>query len=558
MIWDELVCEKKKLDGENMPRITDELFQEYFRTGNRLNYENVYFGRRKFLTVYGIWCRFAKNRKEQVSPNDIERLRNIIKEIGEEKTWALPPHVNLSEPEWEKTVDLFAAETSFALAELCTLERDVLGDEICDYAKEQVMTRCLLPFMSADGEYAWWERSTMNWCAVCNGCVGAAGLYLLDEGEEKQKFIQRIAGNLQAYIQSFPADGICLEGMGYYYYAMGHLMAFVQLLRKKNIPHDILNDLALFEKIALFPQKCFLPGGYTVAFSDSSRKEKMRIGVQVLLSQYIDSVLIPEEEMTAGFHEDACYRYVLLSRDVEWENKVRENAYFDTAHDRFEFFPNAQWMVSVEGKSALAVKGGHNAEPHNHNDVGSFIYVADEELLIADLGSGEYTKDYFSDARYEQLVCRSMGHSVPIVGGHEQQEGEQCRAEDFCRINGGVEFQMKAAYPSVALINLRRNIRLENGKVTLCDIVNSGQAQELAENFITLLPVELEQDRIVICAKKRKYEITAAADTINGAPDIRKISYINHSGEKEFINRIQFIFPQKTNHRVLVEIKPYN
>ena len=38
----------------------------------------------------------------------------------------------------------------------------------------------------------------------------------------------------------------------------------------------------------------------------------------------------------------------------------------------------------------MAAKGGNNGESHNHNDVGSFLYLAGDEMLLTDLGAGEY------------------------------------------------------------------------------------------------------------------------------------------------------------------------
>ena len=43
-----------QMRGEAMPPLTEELFALFETTGNRLEYENVYFRRRKFLAVFGM------------------------------------------------------------------------------------------------------------------------------------------------------------------------------------------------------------------------------------------------------------------------------------------------------------------------------------------------------------------------------------------------------------------------------------------------------------------------------------------------------------------------
>ena len=70
----------------------------------------------------------------------------------------------------------------------------------------------------------------------------------------------------------------------------------------------------------------------------------------------------------------------------------------------------------------MAAKGGNNGESHNHNDVGSFLYLAGDEMLLTDLGAGEYTRDYFGEKRYDILCNHSFGHSVPVIDGKGRKE----------------------------------------------------------------------------------------------------------------------------------------
>ena len=45
---------EEQMRDKPMPELTKEDFFLFHETGNRLVYENVYFGRRKYLTVYAI------------------------------------------------------------------------------------------------------------------------------------------------------------------------------------------------------------------------------------------------------------------------------------------------------------------------------------------------------------------------------------------------------------------------------------------------------------------------------------------------------------------------
>ena len=87
------------------------------------------------------------------------------------------------------------------------------------------------------------------------------------------------------------------------------------------------------------------------------------------------------------------------------------------------FLSEAEWAIKRRGNNTLVIKGGYNDEPHNHNDVGSFMIVAKNDgIPIADLGVGIYRKETFDpELRYTLLNNASFGHSVPIINGKYQK-----------------------------------------------------------------------------------------------------------------------------------------
>ncbi|GFJ94351.1 hypothetical protein Prum_079930 [Phytohabitans rumicis] len=90
-----------------------------------------------------------------------------------------------------------------------------------------------------------------------------------------------------------------------------------------------------------------------------------------------------------------------------------------------EWLPDTEVLVVRErpGRADglfLAAKGGHNAENHNHNDVGTFIVALDGRPVLVDAGVGRYTRQTFSDRRYEIWTMRSTHHNVPEMNGREQ------------------------------------------------------------------------------------------------------------------------------------------
>ncbi|WP_458121923.1 heparinase II/III domain-containing protein [Paenibacillus sp. Z6-24] len=112
--------------------------------------------------------------------------------------------------------------------------------------------------------------------------------------------------------------------------------------------------------------------------------------------------------------------------------------------------------------AAFAAKGGHNDEPHNHNDLGSFILHASGENILCDLGAGMYTQAYFATGREHILNISSAGHSVPQINGYEQRSGPEAAAivQHIHTAGHEVHFvlDLTDAYPNEAgLVAMHRN-----------------------------------------------------------------------------------------------------
>ena len=132
-----IMTEASLLQIEGFPRLTEELFSRFEKTGNRLQYEDAYFGRRKYLLVYALEALILKKNGEKVS---MGKLEWVLEEILNERCWALPAHVNRqSDPAWEYTLDLFAAETAQTLSEIGWILRSELDQAVKIRLDEEVM-----------------------------------------------------------------------------------------------------------------------------------------------------------------------------------------------------------------------------------------------------------------------------------------------------------------------------------------------------------------------------------------------------------------------------------
>jgi hypothetical protein len=118
---------------------------------------------------------------------------------------------------------------------------------------------------------------------------------------------------------------------------------------------------------------------------------------------------------------------------------------------------------------AEKAKGGHNAESHNHNDIGNFVVYADGKPALIDIGVETYTAKTFSGRRYEIWTMQSAFHNLPTINGVMQKDGREYAARDvtYAADDATVTFSLDIApaYPKEAAVETwRRTVTLERGE----------------------------------------------------------------------------------------------
>ena len=538
-----------QLRDEMMPELSRELFDEYEITGNRLRYEEGYFKRREFLSTFGL-ASVIWHKKE-----DIEKLEYVIKGICSEECWALSAHVKrLENPNWRMTIDLTASETGHTLAHLYMLLKDELSEETKECIRKEVFRRILTPFMSAKAPAYWWEDATNNWNAVCCGNIGSTAIYLLEDGPEKDVFLERIRYAIETYyLDGFGDDGVCEEGLGYWVYGFMNMVVFAMDQRLYDPDHDMM-ALKKVEKIAHFQEMCYFSHGRTISFSDGSSNGEYPMGLTCCLANLYKDIRFPDPIYARSFSGDRCWNWNELYTGWYWtknyledvEKKIVEEPK-PILEEGTDFLKDAQWCIfRGRDNTALAAKGGNNDEPHNHNDVGSFLYLADGEALLEDLGSGEYTKKYFSDERYEIFCTRGKGHNMPIIGGVDQKAGSKYRADAFERKDENtILISFAKAYDVAGVDTVLREMSFEKetGSFTVSDHVVSDADVPVLENLVTRYPVTVHtgqdhKNKVVIHGERHKLVIEfgeAARDVL-----VIKEPHVNHEAQDELINRISW------------------
>ncbi len=474
------------------------LYKLFDTTGDRELFQRAYFERRKRLDVMAVLT-IADGGEQYVNG-----LEDIVWAICDEYAWSLPAHLGNSlhyDATHRTTIDLFAAETAYTLAEIMHLAGDRLSPIVADRARAEIKSRVLEPYVSSTPA-AWWESSDMNWAAVCGGSVGMAAMYLLKDDAELLPIVQRTLSTMDGYIAGFADDGACLEGLGYWNYGFVYYCAYAELLRQRTAGGIRLMERDKIRKIAKFQQQCYLDGSRTISYSDSSDTYEYQPGLTHYLKRHDPDIDIPDRACEAGLFGDNCFRWIHVYRNLVW---IDPNAEATGLPDTDYWLDQAQIVVSrqtVKGRTvAFSAKGGANNEPHNHNDVGSFIYYAGGEQLLADPGRGVYSKVYFGSDRYRMIYNGSHGHSVPIVEGMYQREGAMHRGQvlDVDISDDTVEIAMELvnAYACPNLVALARRLRFDKrtGELRLQDRFEFAvQPADYRERFVTFREPVIHSD----------------------------------------------------------------
>lgn len=416
------------------------------------------------------------------SPEYLKRLENVLWAICDEYTWSLPAHI----PAEQKNdfargyVDLFAGETSFALSEISCLLADEIDPWLLQRIKSEIKQRIILPYESRE---FFWENVEMNWAAVCCGSVGACYLYLFPERFPKVK--QRIIDTMKCFLNGFGTDGCCREGMSYWNYGFGFFTYFADLLFEFTNGAENLFANEQAESAAQFQQNVFLNPSTVVSFADCGPDSKVEPGlISYLARRYSGKVFVTGNSADILDRNDRCFRWTAFIRNLVWTN-------FETISPKtpkdFCFLADAQWYINHNGPFTLAAKGGHNDEPHNHNDLGGIILADDVEQILCDFGSGLYTHAYFQpETRYDVISNASAGHSVPVIDGTLQVPGIDYCAKVLHADKTGFAVDIVGAYAVKTLKSAVRTLNVQPEVIALFDRFEfTGGEHSVTERFIT-------------------------------------------------------------------------
>ena len=320
-------------------------------------------------------------------------------------------------------------------------------------------------------------------------------IYLIENKERLGKLLERAKFACNTFIKTCSDDGICKEGLSYWTYAMQYYVGFDELMRERT-GNGIVENEEKIKRLAEFPSAACLTENCVVSFSDFSDthlffgilcKLKERYGVSIPCSSFYRHIT------------DRCARTCGAVRTIAWYDPALVH---NDKRDDDLFFDIGQWAILRRNNMCVAIKGGHNSEPHNHNDVGSYMFVKGNDTVADELGAAKYVNIYFDEKlRYGFLNAGSHGHSLPIVNGCFQKAGAEYAADSFEKTENGVKLSFAGAYDKEAsLRSLVRELTVSDDGILIKDRFEFTKSNNrVADRIVTRSDVDvLSENKVSI------------------------------------------------------------
>lgn len=522
--WEEAISSNlieyhiKQADG-----LKDYLFQsipatimlDFVRSGDRLRHSGIHFTKRTNLMTLAI----AESMEDK--GKYMEQIMNGIWSICEESYWGVPAHVkqtglpNVEDP----YVDLFSAETAACLGIVDYLVGEKL-DKINPLIRKRIYAetneRIFNQLLTKSEGYGYLNRkkSVNNWNPWIMSNYLTAALFLENDENKRAKMVYESLYGMDAYLNGLGDDGGCDEGPSYWFAAGACVFDGLDMLYSASKPNlNKIYDEPLIKKMASYIYKTHIGKKFFTNFADAdptvnadgivlyrfghaiNDSQLKSFGSHLINSIYGDSFPIPGI-ITTSNHQMRKLQNLLIFEKIEKDSSTY-NAPSDIWISDIQLLLNR----SDDQKVVFAAHGGHNAESHNHNDVGDFIYYVNNQPIIIDAGRGNYTARTFSDKRYDLWFTQSNFHNLPIINGIGQKAGRNFEAQNtkYTSLKNCVSLEMnlEKAYPEEAEVKYWKRKYTFNKSTSLLqikDFFELNSFQSLEQIFMTVAEINKLED----------------------------------------------------------------
>lgn len=480
------IARAEALLKEPLPDLPDDLYLDYSKTGNRTRYQDVNGRRMSRIPILAL-AEAAEGKGRFIKP-----LEEAIMAQCAQKSWILPAHDYSNDTFNGRTMhlDLGSTDLSAQIASALWLHSAALSPSVQAKAKAEIRRRVVDPFLAAvrgQRPRYWWMDTTNNWNSVClAGVVGGALASV--EGRQERAEVAAAAEALTAnFLAGFTKDGYCSEGLAYWNYGYGRFLLLAETLHQGT--GGVVDLLAMkgAESAGKYGAMIEMAPGLAPAFSDC---DVTAVPSKLLLNRLARRwswAGRPDPKTKAGvthLPEFLTFNFAPPSKPSGAAGEVEtKRTWFDVAGVYLGRPEEPQGM-------AVAFKGGHNNEHHNHNDVGSYVVSVGGKLVLLDPGRETYTARTFSAQRYDSKLLSSYGHPVPVIGGKLQSVGAAAKGvvtdKTFAFSQDRVTIDFKSCYAVPHLTKLLRSFTYDRtGRFSVADRAEFSEPTTFESALIT-------------------------------------------------------------------------
>ncbi|MBI1335386.1 MAG: hypothetical protein GC164_00315 [Phycisphaera sp.] len=371
-----------------------------------------------------------------------------------------------------------------------------LSQEQRDTIRQAIITHGLKPGMEVYEGKGWWAKGHNNWNQVCNGGMVMGALAIADEEPGIcAAVVHHAVLSLPLAMQSFAPDGGWMEGPGYWGYAMRYNAQAIACLDSALGTDFGLSTLEGFDKAADFYLQMRGATGKSFNYADAHpgnidhpalfwlAKRFNQPGWAVYQAKYGKP-----NPMSLVWYDPALANGDEIKLPLVAHFRGVEVASARTGWDD----PNALFV---------GVKAGRNGVPHDHLDLGSFIFEALGKRWLIDLGSDDYNlPGYFGSHRYTYYRLRAEGHNTLVINPGKTQPDQNPKA--LCLITQAtregnistITTDLTPAYADHGATTVTRKFQLTDKQLTVTDNVQLDSPGEVWWFYHTPAAVELAPD----------------------------------------------------------------
>lgn len=455
----------------------------FVRSGDRQEHSDISFPKRTAL------AKLVVAESIEHRGRFMEAIINGIWSICEESFWGVPAHIGKTGlPDVDHpVVELFSAETASVLAladYLVGPQLDSINVLLRKRMYSETNRRIFIPMITESDQYGWQSKTkpVNNWNPWIHSNWMMATLLLEKNDKRRAEMIYQSMQGLDRYLNSLGDQGSCDEGPAYWFAAGASVFDCLALLHSGTKGGVNIYAEPLVKNMAAYITKVHISNRYFVNFADADPTLTpdgillYRMGLTLQDSTLIKmgswayhQFVVNAKKSSGSGQGNMKHRFMFNLMNLQ---KINTNPL------TYQPMQDA-WMSDVQVLTArsshnlfLAAHGGHNAESHNHNDVGDFIVYLKGEPMIIDAGRGNYTARTFSSKRYDLWFTQSNYHNLPLINGIGQLAGREYAANNvLCTITpelAQLSMNISPSYdPKAGVQEWKRQISFDRKKETI-------------------------------------------------------------------------------------------